>query len=312
MGTAAPARASGWVVAIGNFDGVHKGHQALIREASSLAHEHQTHVLALTFSPHPAALLGRKAVPLLCSLEERTVRLLEAGANGVWVLPFNEALASLTPEAFVRSVLVEGLGVVGVVTGPDFRFGRSGAGSLDTLAVLGQRFGFQVRQCAAAVLDGIRISSTGIRQQVSSGLVELAWSHLGRPFQVDGTVQPGDRRGRELGFPTANLVPVPELALPAPGVYVVDVWLQDVGTWHQGVANVGRHPTFGGDEVLVEVHLLDAESDLYGRRLSVRFLKRLRDEKSFASATELMGAISGDVQAARSYFRNKQLPVQSQ
>ncbi len=299
-------------MAVGNFDGVHKGHQALIQEASRLAHEHQTHVLALTFSPHPAALLGRKAVPLLCSLEERTGRLLDAGADGVWVLPFDEALASLPPEAFVSNVLVEGLAVTGEVTGPDFRFGSGGAGSLDTLTVLGQRCGFRVRQCAAAMLDGIRISSTGIRQQLASGLVELAWSHLGRPFELNGTVQSGDRRGRELGFPTANLVPATEQALPALGVYVVDVWLQDAGTWHQGVANVGCHPTFGGDDILVEVHLLDERSELYGRSLIARFLKRLRDEKSFASATELVGAISGDVQAARSYFRTRQLPVQPQ
>jgi len=312
MGAAAPSRARGWVVAIGNFDGVHRGHQALIQQASALAQECQTHVLALTFFPHPATLLNRRAVSLLCSLEERTVRLLEAGADGVWVLPFDEALASLAPDTFVSDVLVKGLGVAGVVTGPDFRFGQGGAGNLDTLASLGHRYGFQVRQCAAAVLDGIRISSTGIRQQVSAGKVELASSHLGRPFQVDGTVQPGDRRGRELGFPTANLVPVPELALPALGVYVVDVWLPESGTRHPGVANVGRHPTFGGDDVLVEVHLLDAKSDLYGRPLAVRFLKRLRDEKSFESAAELMDAISRDVQAARRYFREKPLPIQTQ
>ena len=310
-----PAAARGAVLAIGNFDGVHLGHRAVLEAARRRAAVEGALWGALTFEPHPRELLSPESAPARLTPFALKAALIRAlGADLLIVLPFDRALAALAPEAFVAEVLAARIGARAVATGVDFRFGHRRAGDVATLARAGARHGIAVEPVEPVEVEGERCSSTAVRAHLEAGRVDRAARLLGRPHEVAGLVRPGDRRGRTLGFPTANLAPRPaRVQLPGAGVYAVTARIagEPGGRWHPAVANLGRRPTFDGEGLRLEVHLLDGEHALYGRRLAVRFLERLREERRFASPAELVEQIARDCAAARRVLGAATLPIES-
>jgi riboflavin kinase / FMN adenylyltransferase len=305
-----PLRGPG--IAIGNFDGVHRGHQALIATARHLVGAAGGDVVALTFDPHPARVLAPKlAPPLIVSLARRAELLGEAGADVVVAEPFTREVAAVEAEAFAQDVLARDLGAAHVVVGYDFSFGRGRRGDTAMLEQLGARLGFAVSVVRRVSIHGLTCSSTKVREFVLEGRVEGAEVLLGRPFEVTGEIVRGAGRGRGLGFATANIKPEAEL-VPKPGIYAGRAMLlpaaeagappppgepvRPVSAFAAAVS-VGTNPTFGaGAALTVECHRLGWDgSDLYGRRLRLQFLLRLRDERRFSSVDELVAQIRADV-----------------
>jgi riboflavin kinase / FMN adenylyltransferase len=286
------------VVTIGNFDGVHRGHQTLLTRAVDAAHERSVRAVVVTFEPHPAAVVRPGSEPpALQRTSERVRSLLGAGADLVLVLPFTPELAALSPAAFVEQVLVDRLEARRVIVGVNFRFGHRAAGDVVALNDAGAAFGFDTEAVTLLELDGIAISSTAIRDHLLAG--DLAWASraLGRPYQLRGEVVPGDGRGRTIGVPTANLAVPPGLVVPANGVYAGRATVD--GRALPCVTNVGVRPTFAGSTRTVETHLLDTDVDLYGRELEVSFEHRIRDERRFEDVEVLVAQIRRDVEDAR-------------
>ena len=289
----------GIVVALGNFDGVHLGHQVVLRRAVEEGRRRDMKVVAATFHPHPRAVLGTGDPPkLLTPLELRSEMLFRYGADEVWVIPFDAALSRKSPEQFVRDVLVGEGGAGVVVVGENFRFGHKAAGDFEDLLKLmreagGTAVGVQVR---GAGMEG-EISSTRIRALVCGGDVTEAAGLLGRPYLLRGEVVVGDKRGRSIGFPTANVLPDVDAVIPARGVYAGFVRLGEEE--HAACTNVGVAPTFGRAESRVEAYLLDFEGDLYGRVVDVSFTKHIREERRFSGIHELTEQIRRDVDEAR-------------
>jgi riboflavin kinase/FMN adenylyltransferase len=271
-------------VAIGTFDGVHRGHRAVVAAAvdSGLP------VAAVTFDPHPRSVLGAEPMPLLCSLARRLELLEELGVGEAVVVPFDRALAALEPEAFAERWLGP-LGATVVAAGADFRFGRGRAGDLGLLRSLG----YDVRP--VPLVEGV--SSSRVRELVAAGEVVAAARQLGRPVEVEGTVVSGDARGAGLGFPTANLEPPEGVLVPRLGIYAGSA----LGT--RAAVSVGTNPTYDVGELRVEAYLLDFEGDLYGRRLVVELWRRLRDEAAFDSEEALVAQIAQDVADTRAAVR---------
>ncbi len=283
----------GCAVCLGNFDGVHLGHQALFAEAAKHAP-----VVALTFQPHPGKVLQPQLAPRLICSQARKLELLGAhGVSAVIVQPFSLEYARTSPEVFEQS-LFDGVGARAAVVGYDFTYGQKRAGTVATLDQAAATRGALVHTVDAVSLEGVVVSSSKVREYVLEGRVEAAARLLGRPFDIDGVVVPGAGRGRTIGFPTANVDTANELR-PAAGVYAVRVRVAGEALRHGAAANIGVKPTFGGGEVTIEAHLFDFKGDLYGRRLRVEFLERLRPEKRFASASELSSQIARDLEAAR-------------
>lgn len=290
----------GSAVTIGNFDGVHRGHQALFATLRPLAARHHAPALALTFEPHPRRLLMPGQAPArITGVRAKARWMADHGLDGMFVLQFTHALAALPPETFVENILVRGLGAREVLVGDHFRFGAGGRGNFDTLHALGEAHGFGVHQEPSFILDGERVSSTAVRRAVQSGDFAHAEALLGRPFELEARVQGGQQRGRGMGFPTANL-PVGENLHPPPGVYVVAARVD--GGWLPGVANLGINPTFGDEGFHLEVHLLVPCPDLYRRVMRVRFLHHLRPETRFPDVSALRQQIARDVEAAQAFF----------
>lgn len=295
------ARAGGSVVTIGFFDGVHLGHRRVIRRAVERARELGAQCVALTFTPHPGEVVRPGSHPPLLSTPEHRAALLESlGVDAVLVLPFTVELSKLTPEEFVRRVLAERLRTVGVVVGENFRFGHKAAGTLPTLVELGGRYGFTAEGVPLAVPDAgqPRFSSTDVRRMVLEGRMAVVAEQLGRPHRVEGTVVRGAQRGREMGFPTANVDSPPHTAIPADGVYagylVVD------GTALPAAISVGTNPTFDGSERTVEAYAIGlTDLDLYGRHVAVDFLARIRGQEKFDSMESLIKRMNQDVLDAR-------------
>jgi riboflavin kinase/FMN adenylyltransferase len=269
-------------VAVGEFDGVHLGHREVIAGADTV----------LTFEPHPLSVIRPEACPrLLTSLQVKAELIASLGVRELVVIPFDDSFAQQPPQAFVDEILVARLGATHVSVGENFRFGHNAAGDPALLSA-DRRFGTRVVRLVEA--DGEIVSSTHIRALVAAGEVDLAAHFLGAPFQMRGTVVHGDKRGRELGFPTANLVPDEALVCPGHGVYVARA-----GEACAAV-NVGVRPTFGmGLSLLVEAYVLDVDDDLYGSELRLDFLTRLRGERRFGSAQELIDQMAIDVRQAR-------------
>lgn len=289
------------VLTIGFFDGVHLGHQRLIERAGVLAAERGAAAVAVTFWPHPSAILRPQAAPpLLTTLAEKLRLLGELGRlDAAVVLPFDEERSRQSPEAFLDT-LATFCRPVALVEGPDFAMGHKRAGDLAFLRAAGERRGFTVETYEERV-DGERVSSTRARSLLRAGEAEAATRLLGRPYSLVGEVVEGDRRGRLLGFPTANLRLDARKLLPANGVYAVRVRLPgEAHATHPAVCNIGVRPTFGGEaRLIVEVHLLDAAMDLYGLELAVEVVARLRDERRFAGVDELKAQIGADAERAR-------------
>jgi riboflavin kinase/FMN adenylyltransferase len=274
--------AAGRTVVVGTFDGVHLGHRRVLEAALATGRP----VTALTFHPHPRTVVHGNLVELVCSLERRQELLRELGATEVVVVPFTLETAALSPEAFAAEYLA---GAEIVVAGEDFRFGHRRAGDLGTLRALG----YEVRPVPLLA----PVSSTEIRRRVHEGELREAADLLGRPFELDGVVVPGDQRGGTLGYPTANLALDPALLVPRYGIYA------GAALGHRAAISIGTNPHYGGQERRVEPHLLDFEGDLYGQRLVLEVWERLRDERAFASETELVEQISRDVERTRAVTR---------
>jgi riboflavin kinase/FMN adenylyltransferase len=289
-------------VAIGNFDGVHLGHQALLRGARERAARYGGEATVLTFVPHPARLFApEKAPALVMSLERRLELFAEAGMDLAIVEPFTRAFAAIEAEAFVRDVLARDVGARDVVVGYDFSFGRARTGNPDRLRALGAALGIGVEVVAPVAIAGVACSSTKIRALVAEGRAVDAAAYLGRPFELEGRVVRGAGRGRAIGFPTANLAPDGEL-LPRLGIYAARARVLDgplAGERRKAALSVGRNPTFvpGGAAapITVEAYLLDFDGDLYDLRVRLEIGERLRDEQRFASVEDLVAQIAADV-----------------
>jgi riboflavin kinase/FMN adenylyltransferase len=293
------------VLTIGNFDGLHIGHRRILRTVTDRARSLDGEAVVYTFDPHPRKVIGGARAPALLTTTEQKIELLAAAGIDLVVLePFTLAFARTPPDTFVRENVHARIGPLEVYVGYDFHYGRDRAGSMNLLTELGPRLGFAVTIVPEVTIGGRDVSSSRIRELLAAGDVAEARMLLGRTFAVRGRVVPGDRRGRTLGFPTANLAPENEV-IPAFGVYAGRVRLLDEGTPPAGaafdaVANVGRRPTFKDDDpALAEAHLLDFEGDLYGRRLELSFEERLRAEQRFPGPDALRAQIARDVEAAR-------------
>lgn len=288
------------VMALGFFDGVHRGHQALVRRAVTDARRSGVPAGVLTFEPHPLVVLSaERSVDLLTTLPEKEELFAGLGVDLMVVYPFSRELAGLPAEAFVRDVLQTQLGVTEVVVGYNFSFGARGGGHFGLLRRMGEAGGFGAVMIPPVMIRRTVVSSSSIRERLLGGEVERAQEMLGYPYFVRGPVGRGEGRGRKLGFPTANLVvPAPKL-LPGDGVYLVGVRLPDGGEEVAGVAAVGKAQTFGGEARRVEVHVLDYRGDLYGDVLRVSFRRRLRAMRRFASPEELTRQVAGDLDTAR-------------
>jgi riboflavin kinase/FMN adenylyltransferase len=294
-------RPLGWgrpSVTVGNFDGVHRGHQALVSAVLEEARLSGDKAAVLTFEPHPSRVLSPDRAPTaLMTPSQKAETLASLGVERLAVLPFTEELAREGAEEFARTVLKEALGARIVVVGENFRFGRGRGGDVDALRRLGEGLSFGVRSVGAVLNEGAPISSTRIRVALNRGSVEAAAQMLGRPFLVDGIVVKGAGRGRQIGIPTANLDCRNE-TLPGAGVYACRVTREGKGE-ALAVVNVGRRPTFGGDTTIVEAHLLDFDGDLYGSLIRVFFVTRLRAERPFPGAAALVSQIREDIVEAR-------------
>jgi riboflavin kinase / FMN adenylyltransferase len=298
-GAAPPARAAS--VAVGNFDGVHRGHQALVKTAADLAGGSGGEAVVLTFAPHPAHFFApHLAPPMIMPLERRLELLAEFGAEVVVIESFDAAFASIEAAPFVEQVLGHDLGARHVVVGYDFSFGHGRHGTPAVLATLGARLGMGVTVVPAVMADGLVCSSTKIREFVHEGRVDGASLLLGRPFEITGEVVRGAGRGRGLGIPTANLRAEGEL-LPRTGIYASRARLLDGSLERAAAVSIGTNPTFvpGAREITVEAYLLDFDGDLYGKRLRLELLARLREERRFASADELVAQIHRDIARTR-------------
>jgi len=299
--TEIPVEARNAVVALGNFDGVHRGHQAVIAAALARAREIGTTSAVLTFEPHPREFFKPDQPSFRLTPLRIKVRQLEAiGVDNLFVLPFGPRLAQMSAEAFVIEVLIEGLEAQHVVVGYDFVFGRERRGNAALLADLGRMHGLGVTSVAAAASDAGEIySSTKVREHLTSGRPTAATALLGRPWEIEGRVEHGDERGRQLGFPTANIA-IGDYLEPMLGVYAIKAGI-DMGAatrWVDGVANLGRRPTVGGTRVQLEAHLFNFSADLYGRHLRVAFIDFLRPEKKFSGLPELKAQIAEDSRRA--------------
>jgi riboflavin kinase/FMN adenylyltransferase len=288
------------VVTVGTFDGVHRGHQVILDHLLARAEERAGLSTLISFDPHPRSVVHADTVPLLTTVEERAQLLEEFGLDRFVVVPFSEEFSQLSPGDYVEEILVNRVGLQEITVGYDHRFGRKRAGDVDVLREFGEQFGFDVDVIPAQKVDQHVVSSRGIRELLEEeGDVTQAAELLGRPYQLQGVVARGEGRGRQIGYPTANLaLQDPRKLVPQRGVYAVTVGLPD-GRTCGGMMNIGRRPTFDEMEVTVEVHLFDFEGDLYGETLSVQFLQRLRDEQKFDSPDALAMQLSEDERHCR-------------
>ncbi len=300
--SALPPEVEGTVVTVGTFDGVHRGHRAVLREIEDRARESGLRSVLVTFDRHPLTVVRPEdAPPLLTTPDEKKEILAQSGLDHVAFLPFTRSLSLYEPEEFVELVLVDRFRVRELVIGYDHGFGHGRTGGVDTLRRSGRRHGFDVDVVGEVTLAGSSVSSTRLREAVREGRMEEAARGLGRPYSVRGPVVHGLGRGRDLGFPTANLkAPEGLKLLPRSGIYAVRASLQS--EIRQGLVHLGPRPTFAGSPPSLELYLLDFDRDIYGETVRVDFLARLRDVLPFGSAEELVEQMQEDRERARSFF----------
>ncbi|BAP41723.1 riboflavin kinase [Pseudomonas sp. StFLB209] len=296
----------GCVATIGNFDGVHRGHQAILARLRERAAELDLPSCVVIFEPQPREFFAPDtAPPRLARLRDKVELLRAEGVDRVLCLSFNQRFSQLSATEFVETIVLDGLGVKHLEVGDDFRFGHDRSGDFDFLQRAGAAHGFTVEAAQTVEIDGLRVSSTKVRKALASADFDLAEQLLGRPFAISGRVLHGQKLARQLGTPTAN-VQLKRRRVPLSGVYLTST-LIDGQVW-PGVANIGVRPTVAGDgSAHLEVHLLDFAGDLYGRRLTVVFHQKLRDEQRFASLEALKTAINADVAAARAHWHGQPL-----
>ena len=294
----------GCVVTIGNFDGVHLGHQTVLGQLSEKAAEMGLPSVVMTFEPYPQEYFTHgETPPRLTRFREKMKALMRYSVDRVLCVKFNAALASMPAESFIQQILIDGLDVRYLVVGDDFRFGHKRQGDFAMLQAAGRQHGFRVVHLHTFEVDGERVSSTRVRHALAVGDMTTAEKLLGRPYRMCGRVAHGDKRGRTIGFPTAN-IHLHRKASPVQGVYAVEMFGIE-GEPIQGVANVGNRPTVDGTRSLLEVHLFDFDRDIYGAHVNIEFAYRIRAEKKFASFDELKQQIELDVKEAHAFFASR-------
>ncbi len=289
------------VATIGNFDGVHLGHQAVFNQLKQNSDELGLPAVVITFEPLPLEFFKPKSAPVrLTDFRNKIELLASLSIDHVACLRFEESLASLSAEFFVKDILIEGLGIKRLIVGDDFRFGKNRIGNVELLHQMGQQFGFDVKLTESFQYNGKRVTSSLVRGHLAMGNFQEVSELLGREYRLSGKVVHGDKRGRELGFQTANIV-LKNSNYPLSGVYVVRVHTEDNAVYN-GVTSIGTRPVFNGKVPLMETHIFDFDSDIYGRRISVGFLKHLRNEEHFPTIEALCEQMGKDVQRAKNYF----------
>lgn len=296
-----PARWHQPVLALGNFDGMHRGHLKIIERVRRGAEERGSTAVAMTFDPHPSKIVRPdKAPPLLMTHQQKLEALARGGMHGVAIIRFTPELARWDPETFVRSVLVEWLHIAEVWVGANFLFGHDRSGNFSLLRSLGARYGFRAEKIDPVRYKEFVVSSTRVRRLIAEGRVDEAGALLGHYYALDGTVVSGQKRGRELGFPTANLCPENEL-VPPTGVYATTMNIDGIA--YPSITNIGTRPTFeSGEERVIESHVLDFDKDMYGMNVRLGFVQRLRDEKKFDGIDALKTQIEADRVRAKDLF----------
>jgi len=295
------AFSSGSVVTIGNFDGFHIAHQKMLKQTVSLASQYKLPSALITFNPHPRDYFASHCVQTkLMRLREKWLALQPYALDYLVCLRFNQALASLQAIDFVNHVLVDQLNVKAIIIGEGFRFGCDRLGDVELLKMLGDRYGFHVEQVPSVKIEGVKVSSSSIRKALQQGDLDQAKVLLGSSYSLYGPVIYGDQRGRQWGFPTAN-IPLYRATSPLQGIYAVEVLGPDFVA--KGVASIGFRPVFKLKKPLLEVHLLDFDRDIYGQNLRVSFLHKLREELYFADVNDLITQINNDIKDARSFFK---------
>jgi len=296
-----PAAQRGCALTIGNFDGVHLGHQAVLDQLHSRAAELQLSATVMVFEPTPQEYFSPDTAPArLQRLRDKLTLFRELGVEQVVSLRFDQHLAERDAESFVKDILMDGLGVAYLVIGDDFRFGKDRSGDFAFLQQAGQQHGFEVVSTQTLVVSGERVSSTRVREALAAGELKIAEQLLGRSYRICGRVAPGQQRGRTIGFPTAN-VRLHRTTSPVRGVFAVRVHgLGDSPL--AGIANLGTRPTVCGNETVLETHLFDFDQDIYGRYVDIEFCRKLRDEKKFESFEALKQQIQQDAEQARQFF----------
>ncbi|MDQ4149847.1 MAG: bifunctional riboflavin kinase/FAD synthetase [Actinomycetota bacterium] len=289
-------------VTIGNFYAVHRGHQALIRRVRARASHLGAVSTVVTFEPHPQKVLRNEAPAALVTPERKLQLLSEAGIDQVVILEFTPKLSRVEPEEFIERILLQEINAKAIVVGADFRFGRFARGDVTMLRSFGRRLGFSFEAVRMSEVGGRRISSTAIRHALAEGDVRWAAKALGRPYLLEGTVVPGSGRGAELGYPTANLEVEPAMCVPGSGIYA-GVALHEGGR-NDAAISIGTNPTFGVNPLSVEAHLLEFSGDLYGRRICIEFVARIRDHVAFPGSEALSDAIAADVKEVRRLLRS--------
>ncbi|MGQ9472355.1 MAG: bifunctional riboflavin kinase/FAD synthetase [Candidatus Aminicenantales bacterium] len=288
-------------VAIGNFDGLHLGHQEILRILVEEAAAANLNSLVFTFSPHPEKILGQESIRMIQTLEQRLEGLKKLGVKTVLVMPFSDHFSQLTAREFIEAVLWSRLRARLVVVGQDFRFGRRREGNADLLSQTGRKLGLKVLTVPPVIRDGQTVSSSLIRDLLEKGEVDLAARYLGRVYEIDGTVIKGDSRGQSLGIPTANISSQNEI-LP-PGVFITETKVQGVS--FPSVTNIGQRPTFGPSPPIIESHIIDFNGNLYGEKVRTGLYRKIRDEKKFLGEAELKRQVNLDIEKAKEFWARK-------
>lgn len=306
------------VATIGNFDGIHLGHQAIISQLKEIADKYQLPAVVIIFEPQPQEYFSPTHAPArLSRLREKVETMNNYGVDRLVCLKFDERLASLSPRDFVERLLVDGLDIQHLVVGDDFRFGKNRQGDFTTLQDMADEFSYELEHTNTCSYDGERISSTRIRRALFDDDLDLARQLLGRTYAISGRVVHGDKRGKGLGFATAN-IELHRLHSPVVGVYVTRVHVRrnhgkrnngDDESIHPAVTSVGTRPMFDGEGMRLETHILDFDEDIYTKHMRIEFLKKIRTEKKYATVDELRKAIDEDIRFARQYFSNNQTHV---
>jgi riboflavin kinase / FMN adenylyltransferase len=306
-----PPALKGGVIALGNFDGLHLGHQAVIGRAIALARKKGVAAAVMTFEPHPRMFFKPDQEPFCLSPFRMKARVIEAlGVDYLYVQTFDKEFSQRSPDNFVAEILVGGLGLSHIVVGYDYVFGHQRKGNVEVLRELAAQYGFEVTAVEKLSAGDERFSSTNVRNVLRDGKPREAARMLGRYWEIEGRVESGDKRGRQLGFPTAN-VPYSDYLHPKRGVYAIRAGV-DQGAetvWHSGVANFGNRPTFDKTDILLEAHLFDFNEDLYGKHLRVALIDHIRDERKFDGLEALKAQIKADSDIARHMLAYEQFPA---
>lgn len=289
------------IVAIGNFDGIHLGHQKILKCLQEKAEEHQLFSLVLTFYPHPGKILGKNGIKMIQTIDQRIKEIEKFDIQAVLIIPFDKQFASLTGQDFIQKIVLKKLKAKAVMVGENFHFGRDREGDIDLLRYLSSKSDFRICSVLSVIIEGDTVSSSLIRSLLQEGEIKKANALLGRPFEIEGKVIKGKSRGKTLGFPTANIETQNEI-IP-PGVFITKT---RIGTQTlPSMTNVGQQPTFGQLDLNIESFILDFDRNLYGKHLGIHFLKKIRSQMKFRTSDELTRQLKDDLQTTKAYFRIK-------